>query len=254
MGRYFIGENPSHYLSHSGRLGQRWGVRNGPPYPLNRETVSRAYGGDMQYGHYKFTTTKDRNRAYKNGFAVKQNQNEVTIAKEAQLVNPIHKGDKYRDWNCGYCTIAYDLRRRGYDVVAPDRKILKGKEIVNSYSGITTSDVQAFSLQSGEKDWNSVKAPSAERSNKIYKWANAKLKEQGIGARGMFNIAFGEDVGHAMNYEVTKNGVKIVDSQSGDVYRLSQITPFCTDVNIIRVDHLTPNYAYIKRKGLVLNA
>ena len=32
------------YLSHHGRLGQRWYHRNGPPYPLDREAVSRAYG------------------------------------------------------------------------------------------------------------------------------------------------------------------------------------------------------------------
>lgn len=31
-------------LYHSGRLGQKWGVRNGPPYPLDRATVSSKYG------------------------------------------------------------------------------------------------------------------------------------------------------------------------------------------------------------------
>ena len=31
-------------LYHHGRLGQSWGVRNGPPYPLSRSTVSEAYG------------------------------------------------------------------------------------------------------------------------------------------------------------------------------------------------------------------
>lgn len=31
-------------LYHHGRLNQQWGVRNGPPYPLSRQTVSEAYG------------------------------------------------------------------------------------------------------------------------------------------------------------------------------------------------------------------
>lgn len=31
-------------LYHHGRLNQRWGVRNGPPYPLSRSTVREAYG------------------------------------------------------------------------------------------------------------------------------------------------------------------------------------------------------------------
>lgn len=30
-------------LYHHGRLNQRWGVRNGPPYPLSRTTVQKAY-------------------------------------------------------------------------------------------------------------------------------------------------------------------------------------------------------------------
>lgn len=36
-------------LLHSGRLGQKWGVRNGPPYPLSRQkgdaSIARQYGG-----------------------------------------------------------------------------------------------------------------------------------------------------------------------------------------------------------------
>ena len=30
-------------LYHHGRLGQRWGVKNGPPYPLSNNIVSRVY-------------------------------------------------------------------------------------------------------------------------------------------------------------------------------------------------------------------
>lgn len=32
------------YLMHHGRKGQKWGVRNGPPYPLDAVVVSRSYG------------------------------------------------------------------------------------------------------------------------------------------------------------------------------------------------------------------
>lgn len=31
-------------LYHHGRLGQKWGQKNGPPYPLSRATVGQAYG------------------------------------------------------------------------------------------------------------------------------------------------------------------------------------------------------------------
>lgn len=32
------------YLAHHGRKGQHWGVKNGPPYPLDKATVQRSYG------------------------------------------------------------------------------------------------------------------------------------------------------------------------------------------------------------------
>ena len=32
------------YLAHHGRKGQKWGVKNGPPYPLTQAAKKRAYG------------------------------------------------------------------------------------------------------------------------------------------------------------------------------------------------------------------
>lgn len=37
-------------LYHHGRLGQKWGVTNGPPYPLSRSTVSQEYGRKKKRG------------------------------------------------------------------------------------------------------------------------------------------------------------------------------------------------------------
>lgn len=261
MGRYFIGENPSHYLSHSGRLGQRWGIRNGPPYPLNREAVSRAYGSSSGISNQALSAELGRRAKLRNGFSIQNNKHDSRpIVEEAKKVNPRKPGEKYRDYNCAYCTIAYDMRRRGYDVIAANKYLLTTKEVIKSYS--TSKDdfnnlarsSKTFSNSNGEKEWNGVKKPTEERSKEIYDWANSELKKQGVGARGMFNVAFGDDVGHAMNYEVTNNGVRLIDSQSGDIYRLSEITPYCTDVLTFRTDNIEPNYAYIKRKGMVLNA
>lgn len=36
------------YLVHHGRLGQKWGVQNGPPYPLTRNAVQKAYTGQKK--------------------------------------------------------------------------------------------------------------------------------------------------------------------------------------------------------------
>ena len=36
------------HLAHSGRKGQKWGVQNGPPYPLDQDTVKTEYGSDAK--------------------------------------------------------------------------------------------------------------------------------------------------------------------------------------------------------------
>ena len=35
------------YLSHHGRLGQKWGQKNGPPYPLSSETIREEYSNNI---------------------------------------------------------------------------------------------------------------------------------------------------------------------------------------------------------------
>lgn len=40
---YYISPSDSD-LQHHGRLNQRWGIQNGPPYPLSRAIVTKVYG------------------------------------------------------------------------------------------------------------------------------------------------------------------------------------------------------------------
>lgn len=56
-----------YYLAHHGREGQRWGERNGPPYPLDRETVASIYGGDVIKKTNKYVSEKisDGRKKYK---------------------------------------------------------------------------------------------------------------------------------------------------------------------------------------------
>lgn len=55
------------YLSHHGIKGQKWGVENGPPYPLNDVVKAIAYrAGEMSNGKkVKNFTVKDVNKARK---------------------------------------------------------------------------------------------------------------------------------------------------------------------------------------------
>ena len=48
MNNYYGISSYGEYLEHHGREGQRKGVQNGPPYPLDSKTVSSAYGSRAQ--------------------------------------------------------------------------------------------------------------------------------------------------------------------------------------------------------------
>lgn len=43
------------YLMHHGRKGMHWGVRNGPPYPLDASTANRSYGKATIKAHSSIT-------------------------------------------------------------------------------------------------------------------------------------------------------------------------------------------------------
>lgn len=54
----FVG-HPSAYISHHGILGQKWGRRNGPPYPLKGGSYTRS-----EYDAIQYVRTKKKNSIY----------------------------------------------------------------------------------------------------------------------------------------------------------------------------------------------
>lgn len=48
MSRYFNDFDSSECLEHSQRPGAKWGERNGPPYPLDRQAIQKGYSGKVK--------------------------------------------------------------------------------------------------------------------------------------------------------------------------------------------------------------
>lgn len=47
--QYYISPKPDD-LQHKGRIGMKWGIQNGPPYPLSRATVAKVYSTSGKVG------------------------------------------------------------------------------------------------------------------------------------------------------------------------------------------------------------
>lgn len=73
FGKYY---KPEQYLQHHGVKGQKWGVQNGPPYPLNRNEIKKAKGNSFDKSFYDKIDGKSSPYAGLNKSEKKKNETE----------------------------------------------------------------------------------------------------------------------------------------------------------------------------------
>lgn len=107
--------------------------------------------------------------------------------------------------NCGLCTTAYELRRRGYDVRANFAE--QGRSVKTLSNFFKNADIQDDSALANrtKSEWMSA----IER----------RLLRQGDGARGNFGGQYAMGGGHSIIYEVANGKVIFRDGQTGKTYR-----------------------------------
>ena len=106
--------------------------------------------------------------------------------------------------NCGLCTTAYELRRRGYDVRANYAE--QGRSVKTLSEFFKNADIQ-----------DDVALANRTKSE----WMAAierRLLRQGDGARGNFGGQYAMGGGHSIIYEVSKGKVIFRDGQTGKTY------------------------------------
>lgn len=134
-------------LYHYGRIGQKWGVLNGPPYPLDRQTVKEVYGNKKTGSEKKALNGKKRKvisgkelaKMVEDGGWKALNQfkdSKLLKASSEELLkgtNPhYHDAEVYKN-NCVYAQVAYEFRKRGYDFQAVGRQSHKGISYISQY-------------------------------------------------------------------------------------------------------------------------
>lgn len=107
--------------------------------------------------------------------------------------------------NCGLCTTAYELRRRGYDVRANFAE--QGRSVKTLSEFFKNADIQDDTALANrtKSEWMAA----IER----------RLVRQGDGARGNFGGQYAMGGGHSIIYEVSKGKVIFRDGQTGETYR-----------------------------------
>ena len=165
---------------------------------------------------------------YYKDFAIKDKP--ASVAEDCEAVNPHYKEVTAADYlysenfneddyfgyqmNCGWCSYAYELRRRGYDVQAPrDSDGLYGCDIAQFYEDTTIADFK--SPKYGE-----------DRKTNTYRLFN-DLSKEGDGARGALLVSWddgsgGLGGGHCMAWEVIDGKAYVIDAQTNTVMDVDQ--------------------------------
>lgn len=148
---------------------------------------------------------------------------------------PQEAGDGYTT-NCTYCTIAYDLRQRGFDVEA---------SAVCWDTDNTTESMAEFYEDIVTHESATVRKCTDTSYKRIKKELLSDTKNvMGVdtnNARGYFAVSWKTGSGHAMAYEITNGEITIRDCQTNEAYGLEEwhrlYSNYITNFRYFRTDN-----------------
>ena|GEM_PF-2334764 len=148
-----------------------------------------------------------------------------------------------RQVNCTSCSMAYEMRRRGYDVVAGKTKNGRNNEAVESFfqNGKFENIFGVATPRDGaaEVDWDKwLSNRRTPDSNDLAKITRT-LASQGEGARGILHGHYAVGGGHSIAYEVHNGAVHFVDGQIGRQYKdAAEAIGLMSNIDFMRTDTL----------------
>lgn len=234
-------------LYHYGVKGQRWGIRR----YQNEDGTYTAEGAERRrIGNGEKTYKIDR---------VKSSRNvPEDIASDAAKVNYSKQGHKYginRQSNCVFCSVAYEMRRRGMDVSA--QPSLRGVQAVLSnnksamrkiYTNFDSKKVKTFSDRIDNKNIGMTDKEFDEFEKELLNDGNS---------RGQITLCWrASDKGgnvsgaHSLCYEVKDGKMYLIDGQIGAVMSDKKARKYLSNainIDTMRTDNLKLNEKAAKK-------
>lgn len=161
---------------------------------------------------------------------------------EHQLsINPDYGKNQTYDnrMNCSFCTAAYDLRKRGYDVEANPISQVEAytvHDVASWYDGakvVSQSTVESFFRQ------RALENPKEALTEK--EMLMTALKSNGEGARGHLALYWITGGGHDVIWEIENGEVIIRDCQTGEISRTLSQLDCASGYDYVRTDNVEPN-------------
>lgn len=167
-----------------------------------------------------------KNRAEEMLPNLKRKTTETNQNEDMAACNPKYlKGGVYKN-NCISCALAYDMRRRGYDVEAMP---------IDTTSATNGSLPVQLGFYKGEK-LETFEVPSDDEAA-MKQFSDCILK-YGDGSRGLLRIRWKNGDGHAAIWEVSGDAVVIRDPQNNTIVNLSDYLRRAKTFYYFRTDNL----------------
>lgn len=168
----------------------------------------------------------------------------TTLDEDMAAVNPIYHTDNKSQYNenCGACTIAYDLRRRGYDVAAVDEDTYRKSggtlnDLVDCYDNAKLIDQSYIA-----RKYNiSEESLSGHPTKELVSCMEKEMLSGGEGARGNFLTVWSLGGGHSISWEVENGEIIYRDCQTNEKVELDKWLGLSDEFYYFRTDNLTPN-------------
>lgn len=168
----------------------------------------------------------------------------TTWDEDMAAINPIYHTDNKSqyDENCGACTIAYDLRRRGYDVAAVNEDTYRKSggtldDLVDCYDNAKLIDQSYIA-----RKYNiSKESLSAHPTKELVSCMEKEMLSEGEGARGNFLTVWSLGGGHSISWEVENGEVVYRDCQTNEKVEIDKWLGLSDEFYYFRTDNLTPN-------------
>lgn len=170
----------------------------------------------------------------------------MTNDQHESAVNPNYEKSVDYKVNCAYCTAAYELRKRGYDVEAQGNGTLRMLFDPNDIEEIESWYDAAETIH--QKDiYSDALMPNDHNNGKTHADALTKeLLKHGEGARGQFIVYWEGGGGHSMVWEIENGRVVIRDCQSNSIFSMSKVISRSSEYMYIRTDNVELNPKILK--------
>ena len=182
----------------------------------------RKINGEWRYWH------DGKNRAEEMLPNLKRKTTETNQNEDMAACNPKYlKGGVYKN-NCISCALAYDMRRRGYDVESSP---------IDTTSATNGSLPVQLGFYKGEK-LETYEVPNDP--DVAVKQFTKNIVSYGDGSRGMLRIRWKNGDGHAVVWEVNDGSVIVRDPQNNTIIDLSEYMRRAKTFYYFRTDNLEP--------------